>query len=112
MVTNTRCTLLLPQGTGHRLLTADALWEGAAGASLSNTGASPENGATVYIPFSSLPAGTALRATGREFIVRGVVENFSTLGELLKSREVFTLKRVTAFDYGSPELHHWKVEAL
>ena len=80
MLTNTDCTLLLAEGGAYRLLPVPAVhWETAAGASLGKTGSAPEDSAVVYIPFSSLPADALPeRVTGRDHILRGVVENFST----------------------------------
>lgn len=114
MLTNTDCTIFLAEGGSYRLLPAPAVhWETVLGASLDKTGSAPAYGAVVYIPFSSLPADAIPeRVTGRDYILRGKVENFSTITDLLKTRRVYTVQRITKFDYGSPAMRHWKVEAL
>lgn len=116
MLTNASCTLYLAEKDRYRRLTAEAVhWEDTRGANINKTGSTAVDSIAVYIPFSSLPS-TALpeKVSGRDFIIRGIVEDDPEtvpIRNIVAGYEAFTVTSVKKCDYGSPWMQHWEVGA-
>lgn len=116
MLTNSDCTLYLWDGSSHRRLVVYGVhWEDTQGADISKTGSAGTNMVEVYLPLSALPSGVSIRSTGRDYIVRGVVqqdvdETHSIL-EVAKSYVLHTITSAVLCDFGSLEMQHWEVTA-
>lgn len=117
MLTNASCTLYMAVGKDrYQRFTAEAVhWEDTRAANVNKTGSTAVDSVAVYIPFSSLPSSSLPgKASGRDYIIRGIVEDDSEtvpIREIVPRHEAFTVTSIKKCDYGSPCMQHWEVGA-
>ena len=117
MLTNANCTLYMAVGKDrYQRFTAEAVhWEDTRAANINKTGSTAVDSIAVYIPFSSLPSSSLPgKASGRDYIIRGIVEDDPEtvpIREIVSQHEVFTVTSIKKCDYGSPCMQHWEVGA-
>ena len=116
MLTNDDCTLYLwDNGAYRRVVVYGVHWEDTQGADISKTGSTGANTAEVYLPLSALPSGVSIRASGRDYIVRGVamqdVDEDHSILDVAKSHALRTITGAVLCDFGSRDMQHWEVTA-
>lgn len=117
MLMNASCTLYMAVGKDrYQRFTAEAVhWEDTRAANVNKTGSTAVDSIAVYIPFSSLPSSSLPgKASGRDYIIRGIVEDDSEtvpIREIVSGHEAFTVTSIKKCDYGSPCMQHWEVGA-
>lgn len=117
MLTNASCTLYMAVGKDrYQRLTAEAVhWEDIRAANVNKTGSTAVDSIAVYIPFSSLLSSSLPgKTSGRDYIIRGIVEDDPEtvpIREIVSRYEAFTVTSIKKCDYGSPCMQHWEVGA-
>ena len=117
MLTNASCTLYLAAGKDrYQRFTAEAVhWEDTRAANINKTGSTAVDSIAVYIPFSSLPSSSLPgKASGRDYIIRGIVEDDPEtvpIRDIVAGYEAFTVTSVKKCDYGSLWMQHWELGA-